>query len=121
MQSVYLQRIMKKNADRGPKKTNPISEMAKMNANAFSQKDYENETAFGLKKTNPNKPNLETTIIGISKANRYLANGRVSGTTFIWVVNVKGIGPPLSKVSSTKKAVQPFFGSATLATYLLAP
>ena len=34
-------------------KTNPISEMAKMNANAFSQKDYENETAFRLQKTNP--------------------------------------------------------------------
>ncbi len=29
-----------------------------MNANAFSQKDYENKTAFRPKKTNPNKPNL---------------------------------------------------------------
>jgi hypothetical protein len=30
-----------------------------MNVNAFSTKDYENETAFGPKKTNPNKPNFE--------------------------------------------------------------
>jgi len=30
-----------------------------MNANAFSQKDYENETAFRPQKTNPNKPNLK--------------------------------------------------------------
>jgi len=28
-----------------------------MNVNAFLQKDYENETAFRPKKTNPNKPN----------------------------------------------------------------
>ena len=34
-------------------KTNPISEMAKMNANAFSQKDYENETALRPKKNKP--------------------------------------------------------------------
>jgi hypothetical protein len=32
--------------------------MPKMNVNAFLQKDYENETAFRPKKTNPNKPNL---------------------------------------------------------------
>ena len=30
-----------------------------MNANAFSQKDYENETALRPKKTNPNKPNFK--------------------------------------------------------------
>ncbi len=30
-----------------------------MNANAFSQKDYENKTAFRPKKTNPNKPNFK--------------------------------------------------------------
>ncbi len=33
--------------------SNPIYETPKMNANAFSQKDYENETAFRPKKTNP--------------------------------------------------------------------
>ena len=30
-----------------------------MNANAFSQKDYENETTLRPKKTNPNKPNFK--------------------------------------------------------------
>jgi hypothetical protein len=29
-----------------------------MNANVYATKDYENETAFGPKKTNPNKPNF---------------------------------------------------------------
>ncbi len=40
-------------------KTKPISSKAKMNANVFLTKDYENKTAFGPKKTNPNKPNFE--------------------------------------------------------------
>ncbi len=66
----------------------PIFLRTKMNATLFTAKDYENETAFGPKKTNPNKPNLETTLIAISKVHRYWANGRVSGTTFIWVVNL---------------------------------
>ncbi len=30
-----------------------------MNANAFLQKDYENETTLRPKKTNPNKPNFK--------------------------------------------------------------
>jgi len=32
--------------------------MAKMNANLYVIEDYENETAFRPKKTNPNKANL---------------------------------------------------------------
>jgi hypothetical protein len=32
--------------------------MPKMNVNAFSQKDYENEPPSGPKKTNPIKPNF---------------------------------------------------------------
>ena len=83
---------MKKNADKGPKKTKPkqtqFPKWPKMNVNLYVTKDYENETTLRPKKTNPNKPNFETTLIGISKAHRYLANGRVSGTTFIWVVNL---------------------------------
>ncbi len=63
MQSLYLQRIMKKNAAKDYKKTKPkqtqFPKCQKMNANAFSQKDYENETAFRPKKTNPNKPNFK--------------------------------------------------------------
>ncbi len=37
----------------------PNFRKAKMNVNAFSQKDYENETTFRPKKTNPNKPNFK--------------------------------------------------------------
>jgi len=50
MQSLYLQRIMKKNAAKGYEKTNPKQSQnkpnfrkAKMNANIFITKDYENE------------------------------------------------------------------------------
>jgi hypothetical protein len=38
----------------------PISSKAKMNANAFSQKDYENETAFRPKKANPIQTQFQT-------------------------------------------------------------
>ncbi len=48
----FIVRINKPNS-------NPISEKPKMSANAFSQKDYENETAFRPKKTNPNKANFK--------------------------------------------------------------
>jgi len=36
-------------------KTNPISSKAKMNANVFITKDYENETAFRLEQNKPNQ------------------------------------------------------------------
>jgi len=35
-----------------------------MNANAFLQKDYENEPPSGSKKTNPNKANFNTKKTG---------------------------------------------------------
>jgi len=63
MQTLYLQRNMMKNAAKGYEKTKPkqtqFPKSQKMNANAFSQKDYENKTAFRPKKTNPNKPNFK--------------------------------------------------------------
>ncbi len=43
-------------------KTNPISAKPKMSANAFSQKDYENETAFRPKKTNPIQTQFQTRL-----------------------------------------------------------
>ena len=46
-------------------KTNPISERPKMNVNAFSQKDYENETAFRLPK---NKPKQTQFLLPLSSA-----------------------------------------------------
>jgi len=39
--------------------SNPISEGPKMSANVYVIEDYENETAFRPKKTNPNKPNFK--------------------------------------------------------------
>ena len=59
MQSVYLQRNMKKNAAKGYEKTKPIQtqfpKSQKMNANAFLQKDYENETTLRLRKNKANQ------------------------------------------------------------------
>jgi hypothetical protein len=40
-------------------KTNPISEMAKMNVILNTTKDYGNFRLYGPKKTNPNKPNFK--------------------------------------------------------------
>jgi len=45
--------------------SNPISSKAKMSANAFSQKDYENESPSGSKKTNPNKANFPAPLIRV--------------------------------------------------------
>ena len=42
--------------------SNPMFERPKMNANVFVAKDYENETAYRPKKTNPNKPNFFKSI-----------------------------------------------------------
>jgi len=40
--------------------SNPISVKPKMSANVYFIEDYENETTFRPKKTNPNKPNFPT-------------------------------------------------------------
>jgi len=53
-------------------KTNPISSKAKMSANVFVTKDYENEPPSGPKKTNPNKANL----IVLSIENSRLCTGK---------------------------------------------
>ena len=42
--------------------SNPISEKPKMNANLYVIEDYENETAFRPRKTNPNKPNFKSEV-----------------------------------------------------------
>jgi hypothetical protein len=44
--------------------SNPISSKPKMSANAFPQKDYENEPLSGSKKTNPIKPCPERSRMG---------------------------------------------------------
>ncbi len=43
--------------------------MAKMNANIFITKDYENEPPSGPKKTNPNKPNSNLVLSAVEWAN----------------------------------------------------
>ena len=52
-----------------PEKTNPISEMPKMNVNLYVIEVYENEPPSGSKKTNPIKPNLETTRLNMGAYN----------------------------------------------------
>ncbi len=55
---------MKKNVAKGYEKTKPkqtqFKKEPKMNANAFSQKDYKNETAFRPKKTNPKQTQFKS-------------------------------------------------------------
>ena len=43
--------------------------MAKMNVNAFLQKDYENETAFRPKKTNPIQTQTKPVLSAVEWAN----------------------------------------------------
>ena len=53
-----LTKDYKKNDDFTVRINEPNFRTPKMNANAFSQKDYKNEPPSGSKKTNPNKPNF---------------------------------------------------------------
>ncbi len=52
MQSVYLQRIIKKNADRGYEKTNPIQSQFKPNTNPI-QTQFKANQSQNKPKTNP--------------------------------------------------------------------
>jgi hypothetical protein len=47
----------------------PISSKAKMNANVFITKDYENETAFRPKKTNPIQTQTKLVLSVVEWAN----------------------------------------------------
>jgi len=64
MQSVYLQRNMKKNAAKGYEKTKPkqtqFPKTQKMNENLFTTKDYENETTLRPQKNKPNQSQFQT-------------------------------------------------------------
>jgi len=71
----FLVRINKPNS-------NPISEKAKMNANVFVTKDYENETAFRPKKTNPNKPNFTFPQRGKTEVRRRFSEVRYLSSAF---------------------------------------
>jgi hypothetical protein len=54
--------LQKKRWFRSPKKQTQFLQRPKMSAKVYIIEDYENETAFRPKKTNPNKPNLESTL-----------------------------------------------------------
>ena len=60
----------------------PNFRKAKMNVNAFSQKDYENETTFRPKKTNPNKPNsppiLKISVLNFDNLYKILTTYEIS-------------------------------------------
>jgi len=59
--------------------SNPISSKPKMNANLYVIEDYENETAFRPKKTNPIKPNFKCPQI-------HQRSGKKKGLrNFFWV------------------------------------
>ncbi len=64
MQSVYLQRIMKKNAAKGYEKTKPkqsqFPKSKKMNTNVFATRDYENKTTFRLEQNKPKQTQFQT-------------------------------------------------------------
>ena len=63
--------------------SNPISIKPKMSANVYVIEDYENETAFRPKKTNPNKPNFRKAKMNLKSL------AKKSGHTFIfsgWII-----------------------------------
>ena len=89
---------MKKNVAKGYEKTNPkqtqFLQKPKMHANLYITKDYENETAFRPKKTNPNKPNSKPALSVVEWANPELAEALSA--------------PVLSKVEGAEGAVEKF-------------
>ena len=73
---------------------------AKMNANAFSQKDYENETTHRPKKTNPNKPNFtyhqrgKTEVLCRFSEVRYLSSALEFTPGAVFSVSLPGVFYP---------------------------
>jgi len=55
-----------------PEKTNPISEMPKMNVNLYVIEVYENEPPSGSKKTNPIQSQFQTAYLLIDRTKRIL-------------------------------------------------
>ena len=59
--------------------SNPIFLRTKTNAILFTAKDYENETAFRPKKTNPNKPNFKRGYLLIYRMSVFCLRSSVPG------------------------------------------
>ena len=69
MQSVYLQRNMKKNAAKGHKKTKPkqtqFSKRLKMNLSFYSTEDYENKHNWTISQNKPNQTQFFTPLFRV--------------------------------------------------------
>jgi len=128
MQSVYLQRIMKKNVAKGYKKTKPkqtqFLQRPKMNVNLFTSKDYENETAFRLQKNKPKQTQslaplfrVIYTLRGLAKFHPLMVK---TGSSFVAantaLMSLFSPGSKLIKLSSQKTGniVSPLFLPETL-------
>ncbi len=86
----YNKGLQKKRRFCSPNKQSQFLQRPKMNANLYIARDYENETTFRPKKTNPNKPNFKPGD-GVSPQVRLSAwghptagtpYGRVPGTAY---------------------------------------
>ena len=88
MQSVYLQRIMKKYADKGYEKTKPkqtqFAKRVKLMQSLYLQRIIKNNAAKGYEKTNPNKPNSnpKSEVRGLSSVFGPLFSDEVKNGTF---------------------------------------
>jgi len=68
-------------------KTNPIPVKPKMNANAFSQKDYENKTAFRLQKNKPNQSqSLVKDLIALVNARMFISKTVKKSCARLWAL-----------------------------------
>ena len=78
MQSLYLQRIMKKNAAKGYEKTKPkqsqFPQRPKMSASVYVIEDYENKTAHRLRKNKPKQSQSEFLARSVSNKSKLLSS-----------------------------------------------
>jgi len=74
--------------------SNPISVKAKMSANLFVTKDYENETTLRPQKTNPNKPNFTYPQRGKTEVRCRMLEVIYLSSAFCFLSSVHGHLPP---------------------------
>ena len=86
MHSLYLQRIMKKNAAKGYEKTKPIQtqffQRVKLMQSLYLQRIMKINADMGSEKTNPNKPNfppiLKISVLNFVKLYKILTTYEIS-------------------------------------------
>ncbi len=98
MQSLYLQRIMNKNAAKGYEKTKPkqtqFQKEPKMNANVFITKDYENETALRPQKNKPKQSQFLCPQRGKTEVRCRFSEVIYLSSAFCFLSSVHGHQPP---------------------------